>query len=555
MNYLDDLHFSSSVDRLLGQARAEVFHYPAVFHVGPPILNNQVDLEEGFNKLHWAASQAIHFLNSPATFSLSPGMEDVVRSALSILDNSVILTEYLITPKNGLSKELIALVLSIGYMATKEGAVPFHRLIPLNSWRRNYRDHLPEDTQHLFPWYDVWSEEDDLLLEEFVTNLPNLKSDDFSCYADSAAARYHALFMDIQRDTPFLAHLEKSYRLLQLSVEAIGGDIATRLFCFAESFEPTMALPGPVLKVGFHTAASAALLAATPDTEEERHELLLLGAVAGPDLEDEDRLAIFKKVASFVNETTDLNAGGFLKKVKSWAEYRLTEREIGDAAYNHWFDMLEQAAPQVATPFSYKEGQFLQAIEIVRNMVIPDRENQSVPISFPSFPYDLRDRLSEKAKTFWSEFLQSISPMPANCTMQPAFAMMMGQVYSCVLTHQPIPFSGDRLRQAVLPSNGHLMKAEAAKDLRSLLKNYHLFYVGCTIDHATGAISPLKDVAQKLTITTSVVVEEGKLLLVGIGSDMDCLTKAMQELTRLDGIKAPSKLDHIVWIAYAPEEK
>lgn len=537
-----DLQFSPTMERLIGHARAEILDYPNHQTGGLPDVDQAILANDlvGFQKV---LRQALSFLRSPATFDLAPGMGPSLAPVFNLLDNAVILEKYLIDRASLMGDKAVMQVLAIGEMATTKQAVPFHRFIPVNAWRRQFRDHLPEDVSCFFPWYDFWANEDELLLEEFVYLLPILQQGDFSSFASQDAPRLRRLFAEIQRDKPFIAHLNKRHLLLQKTVQAVGKNTALRLFFLADGCEPGVYLPELVLEKGLHTVAVAAM-AQAPTSEEKRHELLFLAAFAGPELEDEERLAIFRKTVAFIGGAHALQEGGLMDKLRQWAKNTLDDQELSTSVYRRWRDLLNGTAPDIVTPFAYQDGQFSQVVGNLHTASVLE-EKTVVPAS--DVQPGLWASLAAPAKKFWDNFTEIIGQFRESLVLEPELSRAMSEEGGA-RERKPVEIPGLRLRQELMPEDGQFLTTESAREIRELLGDKILYFITLAVDSATGQISATPPA--RLTRSSRIKDDiHGKPFVVGIGADKEGLEAAIDELTSPEGIRDQSKLDHILWIA------
>jgi len=534
MNLFENLQIPPILDRLLAKARATLFHYPAELRITCEI-SDQDELNRGLARLGSSVKQALRFLSGTATLDLSPGMEDLVRQPLAVLDNAVLLGEYLSTANENLPAVLVDRAVFLGCMTMGDTPVPYHRLIPLNTWRRRFRDGLPVDVQYLFPWYDVWSGEDELLLQEFIDLLPSLRAGDFSRFREQDGIRFRALFDDILRDSRFFSHLEKCHRLLLRNIETIGKDQAIALFFLAEKSDPARDLSDAVVQKGFHATAWAAMNE-RPKSEESRHELLFLAAFAGPELEDEERMELFEKVIAFVKNSDNLQSNVLLAATRRWSQHKLADREMADLIYGRWIDLLEQSTGRLAWSAIYQAGNFRKAVDSLKTCII--------------IIDSLLDALWQKITAAIDSFGQSVS-------LQPAFAGPQGMLSEDEGISRSLPSSitRKRLRYATMPQDGCFLKGDEAKDLIEALGDY-ILYFGCLAVDDKGERTMAKEVS-RLPRTKPYRIElgENKACIIGIGADMSILNKAINALKTTDEISCTEALDNVVWIIYQPRKK
>jgi hypothetical protein len=286
----------------------------------------------------------------------------MVRRPLSILDDAVILGEYLCLHDEKLPAAIVERAIFLGAVSAREPKVPYHRLIPLNLWRKSFRDGIPEKIQCLFPWYDVWSEEDELILDKITHSVSDLEQDSFLNFETEDIDHLKKLFDDIRKDTLFYNHLKQQNRLLHQSVNAIGEDYALAMFFHAEKSEPRVELPKAVTEKGFSNIASALLNADNLELSQQ-YELLFLAAYAGPELEDEERLECFEMVADYLESESDLKSDTLIGAVKQWICDRLDDDRMADKIYDRWIDLLERHAEKFKTGAVYRDGLFQDSVK------------------------------------------------------------------------------------------------------------------------------------------------------------------------------------------------
>jgi|GEM_PF-5406936 len=524
---MNELTYSENLEMLFSEARAVLFDYPFANEYKQFSLSEK-EIKKCIDELRDVVVESLNFLNGTATLNLTDDMEDIVRPALSILDSTVLLSEYLMQ-YNKINNEV--LVFEVKGIANKCQRVFSHRLIPLNKWRREVRDNLPEDIQPLLSWYDEWSNIDDQSIQKIIDCYP-----DFQQLGNQPWVE--ALKSDIQSDRLFESHIKKCHELLKKTTEWVGQDLSLGLFMLSETCNADYELPSSIIEKGFYNVA-VKTMQNPPLNKEDQAERLLFAAFTGPELDDDERLSIYHQIEEFLNNT-ELQQNSLLFQLQQWKKFKLESDQLVNNIFSNWLSLLEQNAG--ACNEIYQANSFKDAVSLLK---------ESCPVD------QVKDILS---------FISFIKVKAAQnvVTIDVIKAYMYEQLYVCALRSIPaygagagyLDGSDDQPSQAEQktfnslelqmpePQDNvlYLFEEEAFNDYRQFLSGtFFWIAIGVTVTNEVKT----SEIQQHLAGAAEVTLENAdyKLLVIGISDNEDVLRSVGSQ---------PTDQHHggIVWVFY-----
>lgn len=413
-NY-DQPRFSKGVDLLIARARAGFFNWRSTYVQGldrswEVFLKEEgakEDLYRGLAALELEVHKALSVLAGSLTLSLEPEMGETVGSFLAILDQAVFLSEFLTDGRcPDLDDEFTREAVAIADMALVDRPVRYHRLIPINVWRRNLRDRLPAQGVHLLPWYDWYADVDDLLIIDLVENLEAIEDEDFQMFGDQAPF-IGSLFEEIKEDREFLFELRGRSWTDKALMHVLGNSRAYGLFyLIIRTLDLVPPMDEKVMNLGFQGVAVQAL-SDDVATEAERIERIYMAAFCGPDLDDDARLELFNKVEEGLSYLADSPVNSLGYYLRQWDQRIIDGVALAKETFITWDKALSiaakkiEAAKKIDQPIPYREGWFAETVEWLKKTPLIPRPMETKP--------GLLDHLIPKPKRGVDEQLHTIA--------------------------------------------------------------------------------------------------------------------------------------------------
>lgn len=246
-----------------------------------------------------AVDAALALLAGPATLRLEPEVSGRVRSALETLDRVVFLSEALeaLPEASAAHPRLGERIDGLLTRITIDRPPPFLRLAPMNDWRREKRDALPENARYLFPWHDAWSD----LPADVLSRLTLHWEAAMATRGDAIGVppfRFEMMLAELDHDRPLMALLRREALLHATLQEIVRENLAVRLYALhlkAAAERPPMSIAERI---------GVAALFSDPDAADASPASAmvhaLLTGVFLPDISSGDRMARFSKVETLL---------------------------------------------------------------------------------------------------------------------------------------------------------------------------------------------------------------------------------------------------------------
>jgi hypothetical protein len=226
-------------------------------------------------------------------------------------------------------------------------AIPSHRFIAMNEWRRKQLSFLPIDQQYLFPWYEEWLSVPDSTLGEMLVHWQEIvESGDISrLEIDESLAK--ALISAIETDQPFYQFLKKSAEVTNRCVELVASSIPLSFMVLYNVIDKEEHAIDHFTNDGTLTLASHAILRPLA-SEQERYERLFLAATFGPQLSPEERFGVFKRLGTWLEGQPVVSRQSLAWRLLRWVDDRLTAPDLVTYGSLAWQFLLDQGM-QMAT--------------------------------------------------------------------------------------------------------------------------------------------------------------------------------------------------------------
>jgi hypothetical protein len=366
--------------------------------------NHRKDLDDGLREMEQVVSHTLSLLTGPMTLTLQSDMDEEIGPLLQVLDQSVLLSEYLSQGNcPELEMRLAQKIYEIADSVVLNDPIPYHRLIPINEWRQEIRDELPDMIAPLLPWYDWFTDLDEMTLSDIVDNINSLEKKDFTAFGNNAGI-IENLFKAIKADKAFYNELKAQAWAQEKNALFLATSQKYALFYLMER---TLNLAGEmnekVMNIGFQAVAVQAISDKPMFKEYQRIELLFLAAFCGPDLDDKERLSLFGKIEKALPDLTGAPEETLAYALSQWHTGKLAGHDLAEKTLKLWESDLLKAADQIPGPQPYEDGKFINAVKFIQETPLDIRlvnENSPSDIKdvfdpIPEIGGWIHDRFSE----------------------------------------------------------------------------------------------------------------------------------------------------------------
>lgn len=215
------------------------------------------------------------------------------------------------------------------------------RLTVLNSFRNKYLEAIPENKRYLFPWYELFADLDEEVLESITEY--------FDVIFDKKALS-SVVLNELKRDKELFSILSREHTLGEKIKEAASKRTALTLWRLGDVSAVDYSLAQEIENAGLIRTSVSLLTKKLKSLRgiEEKLELEFLSAFCGPGLNDVQRIQVLKKVLSEVAHVTfdtEDNKAPILYGLNQWlGEGLLGDKWIVNASFNGWLSLLKEEA-------------------------------------------------------------------------------------------------------------------------------------------------------------------------------------------------------------------
>jgi hypothetical protein len=502
------------------------------------------DLDDGLREMEKVVSHTLALLTGPMTLTLQRDMDEEIGPLFQVLDQAVLLSEYLsqgLCPE--LDRRLAQKIYDIKDSIVLNDPVPYQRLIPINEWRQELRDELPDLVAPLLPWYEWFTDLDEMTLSDIVDNIKSLEKEDFTAFGNNAGI-IENLFKAIKADKTFYNELKAQ----AWAQEKMALFLATsQKYALFYLMERTLDLAGEmnekVMNIGFQAVAVQAISDKPMFKEYQRIELLFLAAFCGPDLNDKERLSLFGKIEKALPDLTGAPEETLAYALSQWHTGKLAGPALAKKTLQLWESDLLKAADQIRSPQPYEDGRFRNAVKYVQEMpldTIPVHEK--APFNYK----DIFDQIPEIGGWIHDRFSEVSMCIQTFCAI-PALEYGDHEEESKKEIKFPTP---NPMVLSPIPTDKLL--GNETGELNELRSNYDLSFGAITIN-GSGEINitepkfwtgPVK--RKKIDMDKDAIV-----LIIAVSGDKEQLKAALEQFRNIDSKSDPLPvIENVFWIIY-----
>lgn len=311
-------------------------------------------LSENMDRFVEAVEEALAYLGGPATLRLDPDTADGVHSALGTLDQVVFLAEALdALPEDrpidaDMGERIDRLLTDI----TIDRPPPFPRLTPLNDWRREKRDALPEKARYLFPWYDSWTD----LPADFLHRLTLQWDTAMKTRGEALSVpphRFDMMLAELNEDKPLMATLHREAMLHGMLREIVRETPAIRLHALYLKILAERPPASLAERIGI-SVLLAREAHTGPDAETALSHALLTGFFL-PGLDARERMDRFSEAAALLPSVS--SDSPIAEALSQWLAEQRSDDAFVDQLNTLWETELYRAAARMDESASVPEVQ------------------------------------------------------------------------------------------------------------------------------------------------------------------------------------------------------
>ncbi len=322
---------------------------------------------------------SLNMLHGPITVDTIISESDSVVTALNELDQLIFLSESIeFYPHEDSIPEILKLKTEdLLQLMTIDREVSYLRLIPLNQWRRQVLDQIPDQSRFLFPWYCEWVD----LPETIFDTLSDHKADNLTETIRSILPIDFAKDMfltDLNADRMLLEKIRKDVIHFTALSGAIEESYSIRLFIISNDESEKRKVHDPLRQKGIE-AAALHFINTPAGPEHERIEQFFLTAFCGTFLDDKQRLDSLYHMEIMLKQLDEglINSSVIIKKFYSWTKGNLTDNELTDQIFDLWEGKIKTTAKKTGV-----SDRFYHAVEKLRMIkpspIKPENDRKSL---------------------------------------------------------------------------------------------------------------------------------------------------------------------------------
>lgn len=383
--------------------------------------SNEDDFLLGLGRFEDDVQTAINYLFGPATINPDPESPNLIPVALGILDNCVLLALFLSQKKYqlGIPVHVTRRIETMSMQVQSECTPPCHRLVPLNPWRIENQNNFPLTIWHHLPWYDVWTKIPQHTPEQLAIHWQEIIEENDPTWLDIPVEQVEQYLKAIKKDDTYFHFILERSRSIQLEAEIVAGSVPIRLAALSTTVNMDTPLPDLITDKGFQ-AVACAVMTEPISSWQEKYERLLLAGLFGPDLNNKQRMDLFKKVAVRLDENLRASPGTLMYQVHRWKDSPLLGRELLNEAMHLWLKLLNNSGQKIPKPVSYLAGAFEDAVATLlssepASLVIQDLQDEKPNIL--DIAIKVSTRIIELLSTS-GEFLATPEPIPTRGSVE-----------------------------------------------------------------------------------------------------------------------------------------
>lgn len=254
------------------------------------------------------------------------------------------------------------------------------RLTTINSYRKELLEKIPQEQRYLFPWYEVFVEYDEDIIEVLIQNYDCLlEKDKCDRLPQILQDNLRELLFEITKDEELLSTIKERHVLHKKILEAVSLRSSLALLHLSEKKAIDFPVSDIVASKGMVRLSRILIQNAiqTISNEAEKIYWLYLSAFCGPDLTDRQRLELLdfveRKIKDINVQSIDTQIALILNPLKQWLEGRDNDEWLTKFSYERWNGMLEGEARKIAqTEYEIDEAveQFWSKIQELKRQPI-----------------------------------------------------------------------------------------------------------------------------------------------------------------------------------------
>lgn len=229
-----------------------------------------------------------------------------------------------------------------------EGSFSPLRLTVLNDARRSFLKQIPEKDQYQFPWYEIYANYNENIMDIIAENFDTFISNDVELVPETLKSHLPEILQELKRDRVLFSILKQLFILHKCLLEEIPRYSAVTLFQLGESSASNYLLTPCLEEVGLIRTSINIIKNATSVVKKESDKVygMFLAAFCGPGLQDEQRLHLLNKVEDMISkiDTTELtgNTANVLNTLKLWFGGKCENSRLVSVSFDTWMRLLEK---------------------------------------------------------------------------------------------------------------------------------------------------------------------------------------------------------------------
>lgn len=253
------------------------------------------------------------------------------------------------------------------------------RLTAINNYRKEILKKIPEEHRYLFPWYEVFVEYGEDLIEVLIQNYNDILEGKIENLPITLQNNLGEVLFELFKDEELLFTIKQQHILHKKILEVYSQRNSLTLWRLSEKAALDYHISTEVANIGLIRISTHIIQTALQkmSSEAEKVYWMFLSAFCGPDLDDNQRLQLLdvveKKIGNINVQNINGEVGRVLALLKQWFEGKNNDMWLVSAAYETWNKMLQEEAKKFgAREFETDEEveAFWQALESLKNKII-----------------------------------------------------------------------------------------------------------------------------------------------------------------------------------------
>lgn len=298
------------------------------------------------------------------TASPYDGIAEQTQEALNAFDEMIFLDlaiRHLIKPsekKESILNKLDNIISDISSFMYDEDWSPL-RLAPINRYRRELLNIIPEDEKYQFPWYELFCEYDENTISTLIFNYHMLSNKKYwGKLSEDIKDRIPEIVHELKRDKKLLKEIVDGYKILSGLSTAVAEDKRLLLWHSAEKESEKYPVKQAVANLGIVRVSTRLLQDVPIETESNKIYWLFLIAFCAPEISNYKRIEFFDYVERGISmcdtESASEDKKELLVHLKSWFHNKYEDKKLAKESYQKWNSMLHK----IATPENFNHRVF-----------------------------------------------------------------------------------------------------------------------------------------------------------------------------------------------------